>query len=55
MSKGYIYLFLTIGGFVGSYVPVLFGAGLFSPWSILGGVIGGILGIWAAIKYNGVF
>lgn len=55
MSKGYIYLFLTAGSFIGSYVPVLFGVSFFSPWSILGGAIGGILGIWVAIKYNGGF
>ncbi len=41
----------AIGGAVGSYVPVLFGdTELLDGWSVLGGVIGGIIGIWLGAK-----
>ncbi|MDB5161364.1 MAG: hypothetical protein JWO96_744 [Candidatus Saccharibacteria bacterium] len=55
MSKGLIYLFITVGGIIGSYIPVLFGASGLSFWSILGGTVGGIAGIFAAIKFNNNF
>ena len=45
----------VVFGAIGSYVPVLFGGDIDSMigWSILGGLIGGIFGIWAAVKvYN---
>ena len=46
-----VYIFVTIGGLVGSYIPVLlWHASAFSIASILGGVIGGVAGIWAAVK-----
>jgi hypothetical protein len=53
MSKGYIYLCLGIGSTIGSYLPVLFGSSFISGWSILGGIVGGIAGIWLGVKLNG--
>lgn len=50
MSKGFMYLFITIGSTVGSYIPVLWHAGLFSAASILGGLVGALAGVWAAYK-----
>ena len=51
MSKGFLLLMATIGGFVGSYVPVLLGdTNFLDGWSILGGVVGGLLGIWLGVK-----
>ena len=48
-----MYLMITIFGTVGSYVPTLWGDNNFlSGWSILGGAIGGLFGIWAAVKAN---
>lgn len=49
--KGLILLFVTIFSTVGSYVPVLLGddGGFLSGWSILGGLVGGIFGIWLAV------
>lgn len=45
-----ILLFVIVFSSIGSYVPILLGAGeIFSGWSILGGVIGGIFGIWLAV------
>lgn len=54
MTKSTIYLFIFIGGFIGSYIPVLFGAdGL--GWNIIGGTLGSFAGIWAAVKLNNSF
>ena len=54
MSKGTIYLAATVGGLIGGYLPViLFGAGSLSVWSILGSLVGGVGGIWGAVKLNG--
>jgi hypothetical protein len=52
MNKGLITLLAGIGGTIGGYVPVLFGAGGLSGWSILGGLVGGIAGIWLAVKIS---
>ncbi len=45
-----IYLFLTIGSFVGGWIPTLWGAGALSFQSLLGGLIGGLVGIWTGFK-----
>jgi hypothetical protein len=50
MNKGMLYLCINIGGMIGGYLPVLFGAGGLSAISILGSGIGGLLGIWVAYK-----
>jgi hypothetical protein len=52
MSKGLLYGSVLIFSTIGSYIPVLWHAGFFSLSSILGGIIGTIVGIWAAIKAN---
>jgi len=50
MNKKVILFFATVGGIVGSYIPTLFGdTDFFSGWSILGGLIGGIFGIWLGV------
>lgn len=41
---------MVVGSTVGGYLPVLFGAGIFSWSSILCGLVGGIIGIWAGVK-----
>jgi hypothetical protein len=43
---------MTIGSLIGGYVPVLFGAGLFSYSSLLGNTLGGLLGIWVTYKFT---
>jgi len=53
MNKGLMWISITVGGLIGSYIPVLFGSGSLSGWSILGGGVGGLAGIWAAVKLNG--
>jgi hypothetical protein len=49
-QKALITLFLSVGSIAGGYVPVLFGAGPLSYWTIFTSAIGGILGIWAGYK-----
>lgn len=49
-SKFLIYLFLTIGSVAGSFVPMIFGAGILSYWSALGSGIGALIGIYLAFK-----
>lgn len=50
MTKFVMYLILAIAMGIGGYVPVLFGADPLGGWSILGGLIGGIIGVWIYIK-----
>lgn len=51
--KSLIYLLVAVGGFIGAYIPVwLFEVNELSVSSILGGIIGGILGIWFAVKIS---
>jgi hypothetical protein len=50
MNKKIIVLSATVFGFVGSYLPTLFGNNdFFSGWSILGSLVGGIFGIWVGV------
>lgn len=51
MNKFLILTGATVGGIAGAYVPFLWGdTNLFSGWSILLSVIGGLVGIWAGYK-----
>ena len=50
MNKGMVYLLISIGGGIGGYIPVLFGAGAFSIWSILGSLVGSIVAIYVCYK-----
>jgi len=52
MSKALLYGSVLIFSTIGSYIPVLWHAGFFSLSSIIGGIIGTVFGIWAAIKAN---
>lgn len=50
MSKSLILLCSGFFGFVGAYVPFLFGdSDMFSGWSILLSTVGGLFGIWFAV------
>jgi len=48
--KSLIMIGMTIGSIAGGYVVTLFGASALSFSSIIGSVIGGILGIWIAFR-----
>jgi hypothetical protein len=49
-SKTLIWIGAAIGGFIGGYVPTLFGAGDISFSAIIGSMVGGLIGIWGAYK-----
>lgn len=51
MGKKYVYGGITVGSTVGSYIPVwLFHASAFGLASIIFGVIGSFVGLWAGYK-----
>jgi hypothetical protein len=51
MSKGVVWIGAIVGGLVGGAIPALWGDTSFlSPWSIVLGTVGGILGIVAVYK-----
>jgi hypothetical protein len=50
MNKTVMYIFVSIGSMVGAHLPSLFGADGFSAWTILGSTIGGLIGIYLAVK-----
>jgi len=53
MNKTIILTCATIFGIAGGYVPFLWGdTDLFSGWSILMGMIGGLFGIWVGALIN---
>lgn len=45
-----VMLGMIIGSIIGGYIPVFFGVGLLSLWSIIFNAIGGVVGIWIAFK-----
>lgn len=50
--KTLIYIGMTTGGYLGGYLPVLWGASAFSFQSIFFGMIGGIAGIFIGFKLS---
>lgn len=51
-QKTLIIIGMTIGSVGGGYLPLLFGADIFSFWGILGSAAGGFLGIYAGYKLS---
>lgn len=52
-SRVLITICVLLGSTIGGYIPVMFGADLFSMYSIFGNLIGGFAGIWAGYNiYN---
>jgi len=52
MNKNVIMFFTVIFSLAGSYAPMLLGVtDIFSGWTILGGFIGGIIGIWLGVLF----
>ncbi len=45
-SKAFIWIGMTLGGFIGGFVPALWGADAFSLSALLTSTIGGLIGIW---------
>ena len=48
--KPFMTVGMILGSVAGSYLPLLWGASLFSLSSILLGAVSGIFGIWAGYK-----
>ncbi|MBI3443077.1 hypothetical protein HY008_00195 [Candidatus Woesebacteria bacterium] len=44
-DKSLVMLGMIVGSLIGSYIPVFFGASLFSFASLAGNAVGGIIGI----------
>ncbi len=51
-NKKLVMMGAVIGMTIGGAVPTLFGASPFGGWSVLGGMLGGFVGIWAAVKLS---
>ncbi len=50
MNKKIVLLSATVFSIVGGYLPVLFGDNNpLDGWSILGGLVGGLFGIWISV------
>lgn len=49
-TKALVTLGMVIGSLVGGYAPTILGAGLLSFWSIIGSMLGGLLGIWVGYR-----
>ena len=49
-SKRIILIFMTVGGILGGYLPLLWGARYFSFASLFCNAAGALLGIWIAFK-----
>lgn len=52
MNKSLLILLAGVGGMIGSYVPILFGADSLGGWTILGSLVGGLAGIWIGYKLS---
>jgi hypothetical protein len=51
-SKRLITLLMFVGGAIGGYVPLLWGAGYFSLTSILFNAVGAVVGIYVGFKLS---
>jgi hypothetical protein len=51
-SKRIVWIFMTVGLFVGGFIPMLWGASEFSFSSIILSGVGGIAGIWIGFKLS---
>lgn len=49
-QKNAVWLGVFVGSIIGGYIPVFFGASFLSYASIFGNAIGGVIGIFVAIK-----
>jgi hypothetical protein len=52
MNKSLIMVMAGVGGSIGGYLPVLFGASSLGGWSILSAFIGGLVGIYIGVKMS---
>jgi uncharacterized membrane protein YeaQ/YmgE (transglycosylase-associated protein family) len=45
-----VFILMIIGGYIGGYVPQIWGAAGFSFASLFGNAIGALIGIWIGFK-----
>ncbi len=50
MGSRAVWIAIFIGSTIGGAIPELWGAGMFSYTSLLLSGIGGVLGLWVAVK-----
>jgi hypothetical protein len=53
MDKRVLWLFVAVGSTVGGILPEAWGASAFGVASLLGSVVGGVAGVWAAVRIGG--
>ncbi len=51
-SKSLIWIGMFIGSSIGSAIPSLWGADIFSFSSIIWGLVGGVVGVWIGFKIS---
>ncbi len=54
-SKHLIWLCAIVLGYLGGFVPTLFGAGSISMAAVVGNMIGGLLGVYVGFKLSQMF
>lgn len=53
MNKSVILFFAMVFELAGNFAPMLFGNNdIFSGWAILGGLVGGIFGVWVGVMVS---
>ena len=50
VPKSFVFFFVMVGSSIGAWVPMLWGASIFSFSSVIFSGLGAFLGIWAALK-----
>ena len=51
-TKTLIWIGAFVGGTIGGFVPMIFGADSLSFAGIIGSTVGGLVGIWAGFKLS---
>jgi hypothetical protein len=52
-SKLLIWIGVLVGSTLGGAIPSVLGADIFSLWGVIGSAVGGLVGIWVAVKLSG--
>ena len=51
-SKRIVTIFMIVGGYIGGYIPALWGAGGFTFSSLIFNALGAISGVWIGFKIS---
>lgn len=49
-TKTLVFIGVTVGSIIGGYIPSLWGADIFSMWSLVLSAVGGLFGIWVGFR-----